>query len=97
MGGAGILCVAFDEGILALEEGEGLLVLGEVGGCLTVLTEAGEVEAHLVEHVSFAGKIEEMGRVSAIVNKFQCESSSGGSEPTLSHSLVLAYFKPPQS
>lgn len=74
MGGAGILSVALAESILALEEGEGLLVLGEVGGCLTVLTEAGKIEAHLVERVSF---VEEMSRGSAIVNKIECGLSSG--------------------
>ena len=78
MGGAGILFVALGEGILALEGGEGLLVLGEVGGCLAVLAEAGEIKAHLVERVvSLFGVVGEIGRVGSMINEIGCGLLSG--------------------
>lgn len=51
------MLVALSEGKLALEEGDGLLVLGEVGGCLTVLADAGEVEAHLRSVLAWVGRL----------------------------------------
>lgn len=69
MGGAGVCLVALDEGVLAFEEGEGLLVLGEVVGRFTVLADAGEVEAHLVDFVSFVDEVEEDNTVSPVVNR----------------------------
>lgn len=77
MGGAGVLFVALGEGVLALEEGEGLLVLGEVGGCLTVLADAGEVKTQLEERVSVGGEIVEDSAMGPVVSKIGCGLSSG--------------------